>query len=38
MTSVISIMEGSKAALGTEFIHFSKAVDFFSLCLKKNAF
>jgi len=33
-----SVPEDSKAALGTEFIKFSKAVDFFNLCFKKNSF
>lgn len=35
-SSGVSILESSKAPLGTEFIQFFKAVDFFSLCFKKK--
>lgn len=36
--SEVSILEGSKASMGTESIQFSKAVDFFSLCFKTMPF
>lgn len=36
--SGVSILEGSKAALGTEFIQFSKAVDFFRTVFQKKTF